>query len=365
MDKILRTIKSIKFSSLNWRAFWISLIGIFFMELVQMLGLNSALSFKSIISPLGMALQGNNLKQTLHSKLQSKFNSFSLKDADTPSNTYKYTDSSYYSSSNSFVVIDYENGEILVEKDSEKILPIASLTKIMTAIIALDLAGEDELFEVSKHAAETPPTKIGVVPGEKMTLKELLNAALLTSANDAVEVIKEGIDKKYTADVFVNSMNDKADFLKLTNSRFQNPQGFDSDNNYSTARDMAILSHYALENYPEIAEIVKKDYQLLPENRYHKRFDLYNWNGLIGVYPNVLGLKIGNTNQAGMTTIVIAEREGRKVLVVLLGAEGILERDMGASELLDLGFSEDADLPAIGIIPEQFQQKYTTWQYWN
>lgn len=86
---------------------------------------------------------------------------------------------------------------------------------------------------------------------------------------------------------------------------------------------MAVLSYYALKNYPLLAEIVKKDYVRLPANEYHKQFDLYNWQGLLGVYPNVFGLKIGNTDAAGTTTSIAAERDGKRILVVLLGAPDV------------------------------------------
>jgi len=109
----------------------------------------------------------------------------------------------------------------------------------------------------------------------------------------------------------------------------------------------------------------KKDYELLPENKNHKQFDLYNWNGLINVYPNTQGLKIGNTNDAGNTTVVLSEREGKKVLVVLLGAPGVVERDLWASQLLDYGFEKSKGLARVNLTDQDLLNKYATWQYWN
>lgn len=260
--------------------------------------------------------------------------------------------------------IDFNTGEVLVHKNFEMSFPIASVTKIMTAVVALDLAEKDDLFTVSRKASKVSPTKIGVVPGQKMSLQELLNALLLTSANDAAEVIKEGINAKYQKEIFVDSMNKKASFLNLKNSNFQNPQGFDSKKNYSSVEDLAVLTHYALSNYPLISEIVKKDYEFLPKNNNHKKFDLYNWNGLIGVYPNTIGVKIGNTGLAGKTTIVVSEREGNKIISIVLGAPGILERDLWAAKLLDLGF-EKKGLKAAIITEKDLNQKYNSWKYWN
>ncbi|KKS98144.1 MAG: serine-type D-Ala-D-Ala carboxypeptidase, D-alanyl-D-alanine carboxypeptidase (penicillin-binding protein 5/6) [Candidatus Gottesmanbacteria bacterium GW2011_GWA2_43_14] len=261
-------------------------------------------------------------------------------------------------------IINFETGEIIREKNLDKILPIASLTKVMTAVVAMDLADKDETFTVSRNAANKIPTKIGVVPGQKLSLEELLNALLLTSANDAAEVIKEGIDSKYGAEIFIRAMNAKAEFLGLRHSTFQNPQGFDAPNHYSSAGDMTVLSHYALENYPVISQIVVKDFQRLSQTRQHKKYDLYNWNGLIGVYPNVFGVKIGYTGKAGKTTVVVSQRDGVKIMAVVLGAPTVLARDLWAGQALDIGFEETAGLPAINISEQQLKAKYLTWNNW-
>jgi D-alanyl-D-alanine carboxypeptidase len=232
----------------------------------------------------------------------------------------------------------------------------------MSAVVALDLADPNETFTVTERAANIIPTKIGVVPGEKMTLHELLQAALLTSANDAVQVIADGIDTKYGEAVFVRSMNEKAKFLQLKNTHFANPQGFDDPGNYSTVEDLAVLSHYAME-YPEIADIAKHDYAFLPATVNHKQFDLPNWNGMIGVYPGAEGIKIGNTGDALYTTAVLAERQGKKVLAVVLGAANTLDRDLKASELLDIGFEKVANLKPVDVTEEQLRAKYATWHY--
>lgn len=160
-------------------------------------------------------------------------------------------------------------------------------------------------------------------------------------------------------------MNEKATFLGLTNTHFTNPQGFDAKDNYSSAEDLAILSHYALTNYPLIAQIAQKEYVYIAKNSFHKQFDLYNWNGLLGVYPQIKGLKIGNTERAGKTIIAVSNREGKQIIVVLLGAPGILERDLWTSELFDAGYTKLTHLPKVNIKEENLQAKYNTWEYWN
>lgn len=342
-----------KLSKLNWKIF---LIGIL-MGMLAVLILNLKSSTRQSFKPLTAN------SQTIISKLSEKKHNYQLKSMQGGfiSNAYA-SDFDIYASG--YVVLDFDSGEILAEKNSSQILPIASLTKLMTGVVALDLAAPTEMFTISQNASDKPATKIGVVAGEKMSLEELLNAALLTSANDATQVIKEGINQKYNSDIFEKAMNQKAKILGLKNSSFSNPQGFDGKYNYSSARDFAILSHYALTNYPLIKKIVKKDYEFLPADNNHKQFDLYNWNGLLGVYPNVLGIKIGNTNDALYTTAVVSQRENKKVLVVLLGAPGVLERDLWSSSLLDIGF-EKLGLPKIAVTENQLLEKYSTWQYWN
>ncbi len=295
-------------------------------------------------------------------KLEQKPNNIQLKkDSSLVPSVYAATD---YDQAKSYVVVDLDTGKILAAKDSKQEVPIASLTKVMSAMVALDLAAPDELFTVTPQAANMEPTKIGVVAGQQMKLTELLNASLLSSANDAMQVIADGVNQKYGQDIFVRAMNQKAAFLGLTNTHFTNPQGLDNGHPYSSASDFAVLSAYALRNYPQIADIVGKDYQFLPADSNHKQFDLYNWNGLLDVYPGTYGLKIGNTDDAGFTTAVAAERDGHRILVVLLGAPGVLQRDLWAGELLDAGFAK-FNLTPVNVTQDQLQTKYATWKYWQ
>lgn len=270
-----------------------------------------------------------------------------------------------YEKAHAYAVVDLDTGKVITSKDGDKQVPIASITKLMSAIVALDLGSPEDLFTVTERAANIIPTKIGVVPGQKLTINELLHAMLLTSANDAAEVMRDGFDTKYSRDTFVKAMNYKAEFLGLRHTHFANPQGFDDPANYSSAEDLAVLSQYALTNYPLLAQIVKKDYAFLPASKNHKQYDLYNWNGLIGVYPTAQGIKIGNTGDAGTTTVVVAARNGKKMAAVLLGAPGVLERDLWTAELLDIGYKESLGLTAVAVTEDDLRDKYATWKYFN
>jgi D-alanyl-D-alanine carboxypeptidase (penicillin-binding protein 5/6) len=243
--------------------------------------------------------------------------------------------------------VNFESGEVYYAYNAQARLPMASITKVMTAMVALDLASMEETFTVSRSATEVEPTVMGAYEGEKLTVRELVKAALLMSANDAAQVLAEGIGKKYQGDEksFVEAMNEKAKIIGLVNTKFTNPQGYDNPEHYSTCEDITVMSRYALSQYPDIARIVKEKEGRLPQNANHQTFWLPNWNMLIGTYPGADGVKIGNTGEAGHTTVASATREGKRILSCVLGAEGILKRDLAAAELLNIGFSK------VGVAP--------------
>ncbi len=357
MNNINQTLGPISLRSLL--VFGVSMMIVFLMVVIQHLGpLKSAL-----VSP---KLQTPTLLEDIQPKLEFRKNLFTLKGGEAslrPRLIAAANASQDYLNSAAFTVVDLNSGEVLEQKNFSKRLPIASLTKIMTAVVALDLADRDESFTVSQSSADQIPTKLGLIQGQKLTLEELLHGLMLVSANDAAQQIKEGIDQKYGGKVFIEAMNKKAKILGLKNTSFANPQGFDNKSNYSSVEDLAILTKYALENYQLIKEVVDKDYQFYPANLQHKQIDMYNWNGLLGVYPGSYGVKIGNTADAGYTTVVATSREGENLLAVLLGAPGVLERDLWTAQVLDEAFAKFGISPA-GITTDRLKEKYSQWKYW-
>lgn len=340
----------------RWKVFAVSFGAAFLMAVLPHLGV----SIPALISP---ATRINDPFDAIRAKLEAVPVPFHLKN---PTDLVpQVAAAGDYDQAKSYLVVDLGSGRVLDRKNDTEQLAVASLTKLMTAVVSLDLARPSDLFSISPDAAEISPTRIGVIPGQKMSLQQLLQASLMTSANDAAQVIEGGVDSEYGADIFIRAMNEKAKDLGLKNTHFSNPQGLDTPpGNYSSAADLAVLADYALQNYPVIAGIVKNDYQFLPADENHKQFDLYNWNGLLDVYPGTYGVKIGNTDQAGYTTIVASVRGGKNILVVLLGAGGVMERDLWASELLDLGFKQEGIDP-VNVTENQLRAKYATWRYWN
>lgn len=346
--------------SLNWKPFAAALVSVFIMVAIQKSGVTSSFitNNKNLADP---STKVQAIDQVLP-KLLNYENTFELKKPSTII-TSAYAGAEYDSAA-AYAVVDFDTGEVILSKNLDKQLRIASVTKIMTSIVALDLATPSELFTVTETASKAIPTRLALTPGEKMSVEELINAALLTSANDCAQLLQEGIDTKYGDKIFIDAMNEKAKFLGLKNSHFTNPQGFDNKYHYSSVEDVAILTRYAMTNYPLIAEVAKKEFEELEATPDHKYHWLNNWNGLVGVYPGAIGLKIGNTGEAGHTTSVVVEREGKKLIAVLLGAPGVLERDYWTSQILDAAFDK-VGVKAANITEEDLRAKYKTFKYFN
>lgn len=231
--------------------------------------------------------------------------------------------------------VETKTGQVFYAKNPYKRLPIASLVKVMTSLVALEYKSMDEKFSVSEPAADMEPDKMFLVPGEKLSLRELLGGIFLVSANDAAEVLAEGI----TGDrqEFIKLMNDKAKQLGLKDTYLVNPTGLDEDfnNSYSTAYDLAILTRYLIRRYPAVVEISSTEHIYLPQTSDRQEYDMYSGINLLTTYPGVVGFKTGYTPEAGLTLITLARKNGHEIIGVLLGSE---DRRDEARELLDYSF---------------------------
>jgi D-alanyl-D-alanine carboxypeptidase len=359
-------LETLNITKQQLRIFLCTFLAMFIMMCLQYLGVQGPVNPIKLVMPVPQdrPIEETGAMKTVRPLLEEKKNTFQLKNPTSQVVAPAHAASTLDRASG-YAVVDLDTGEVIAAKDGNTKLPIASITKVMTSVVALDLAEANEMFTVSEYAASIEPTKIGVIPGQKMTLDELLNGLMLVSGNDTAEVIREGIDQKYGEEVFIKAMNEKAKILGLENTSFANPQGFDDPQNYSSVEDLAILTHYAINNYPEIADIAKRDYHFVHADDNHKQFDMYNWNGLLGVYPDAQGLKIGSTGDAGKTTIVTAKRGGKNMAAIVLGAPRIIERDLWAAQLLDIGYERTLGLKPVNVTEEQLRAKYKTWKYWN
>lgn len=232
--------------------------------------------------------------------------------------------------------VDINSGQVLFEKNSRQKLSVASLVKIMTAVVALENKGWSDSVVVSGRAAGMEPDSMLLKAGEQLTVEELLYGVFLVSANDAAEVLAETSTKD--REEFLGQMNTKAVQLGMKDTAFINPTGLEEDGReqYSTAYDVTIMARYAVKSFPHLVDISGTPHIVLPETSTHQDYDLYSGINLLTSYPGVLGFKTGYTPQAGLTLVTLAEKEGRKVLGVLLGSQNRREE---AKELLDYSFS--------------------------
>lgn len=240
------------------------------------------------------------------------------------------------------VLITLEGGKkTLFEKNISQRRPIASLTKLMTALVAQDVYHFDQIFNVSKEAVNQEEEKGELKTGENLSLKELLHIMLIESSNDAAWVIAEGkiIDQEdfLGKEGFVELMNLKAKDIGLKNTSFINPTGLDGLENYSTSEDLIKFAHYLIKNYPQILEITKKQsYEVLnPDNNLH-HFIPENTNKLLGEIPEIIGGKTGFTDEAGGCILLILENENGSYLInVVLGTASSEARFEEVKKLID------------------------------
>ena len=231
------------------------------------------------------------------------------------------------------IVVDGRNGDVMFRKDPDERRAIASATKLMTALLALERSKPREVFTAPTYNAQPAESRIDLRPGERMAVVDLLEALLLESANDAAVTLAEGISASREA--FVAEMNERAAELGLEGTSYANPIGLDDAVNYSTARDLAALS-VRLMRRPRFARIVDMPAAELETGARVRVID--NRNRLVASHPWVSGIKTGHTLQAGYVLVgSAAGRGGARVISVVLGEPGEAERDADTLALLRWG----------------------------
>ena len=233
-------------------------------------------------------------------------------------------------SARSAILIDADSNAVLYEQNANERLPMASTTKIMTALVALENASLDKEVAVSPNAVGVEGSSVCLKNGEVMTLEELLYAMLLESANDAAAAI--AIDIGSSIEGFAELMNEKARSLGLDDTSFENPHGLDGENHYTTASDLAKITAAALEKN-EFAKIVSTYKYRIPMGDSYRY--LLNHNKLLRQYEGAIGVKTGFTKKSGRCLVSAAEKDGLKLIAVTLSCPDDW-RDHSA--MLDYGF---------------------------
>lgn len=242
----------------------------------------------------------------------------------------------------SVLMYSLANDKAIYEKAPEEKIPMASLTKVMTAIIALENPKPDDRYRVFKENLVGEST-MGLSEGEVLSLKELLYGLILHSGNDASETLASNFPGGRLA--FIKAMNDKAKALGLSDTNFTNPSGLEGDGNqYSTASDLLVMTRYALYNFPTFSQIVAAPEYHIEASSSHGEYFLTNETNLLTTYPGVKGVKTGYTTEAGFCLITYLDYKNEKIIGILLGSQN---RRQEMKDLLDYS------LRSLGVEPPE------------
>jgi D-alanyl-D-alanine carboxypeptidase (penicillin-binding protein 5/6) len=238
-----------------------------------------------------------------------------------------------------YLVENSATGEVLAIRNPRERLPIASITKLMTVLVALEHARPDDVVIVSARAADVGESTVDLTAGEQLTVRELVEAALVPSANDAATALAEYVSRS-DLKAFVALMNAKAQELGLTDTHFMNVDGLDTVGHYSSARDVTALALAAMRN-PLVRETVRRRNVTVGGHTFSSR------NDLLSSFPHVFGVKTGHTSAAGWSEVAAVRGRGLTIYATLLGEPTQAARDADLSALLAWGLARYRVVPAI------------------
>ena len=273
-------------------------------------------------------------------------------------------------------LLDVQSGRIIFAHNGEKRMRIASLTKIMTAIVAIEHGQLSDQVTVGRNAFAKEGSSIYLKMGEQMSLEHLLYGLMLRSGNDAAVAIAEHVGGSLEG--FVYMMNEKAQWIGMSASHFANPHGLDdSDEHFSTANDMAKLTRYALHN-EVFREIVKTKWKQVDNPHEAWDYRWYNKNKLLSLYPGADGVKTGSTKKARRCLVSSATREGRQLVVVTLNdptdwvdhmrlfdygfRSGLATRLLPAAEELPVAAEPTVTEPSLSLLQRMLQLLRDSWR---
>jgi len=242
----------------------------------------------------------------------------------------------------SAIVIEASTGNVTYAHNADQKRAIASTTKLMTALLALEAGGLKDVVSAGRYRAAPAESQIHLAPGEKMTEADLLRALLVYSANDAAETIAEHVAGSEGA--FVRRMNRRAQQLGLKNTHYANPIGLDEPGNYSTARDLVTLTR-TLRKHRFFRRTVNSTSVTLKSGRVTRT--LANRNTLLNEASWVDGVKTGHTTQAGDVLVASGSRHGVRLISAVLGEDGKASRNADSLQLLQYGFSKYVRVRAV------------------
>lgn len=254
------------------------------------------------------------------------------------------------------VVIDRKSKDVIYEKNAYSQRPMASTTKIMTAVVVLENANLSDIVETSKKAAGTGGSTLGFKAGSKISVNDLLYGLLLVSGNDAAVALAEHIGG--SVEGFSSMMNQKAKQLGLENTNFVTPHGLDMQGHYTTAYELALLTDYALEN-KKFAEIVNTKNHTITIQDYTK--SLNNTNELLGTLNGVNGVKTGFTNGANRCLVTSTKRNDMEIITVVLGSDTRKLRALDSTKLIEHAYQNYTYIN----IKEKIEEEFDIWKKIN
>ena len=257
----------------------------------------------------------------------------------------------------SYILKETGSPNVLMSRDVDKPVSPASLTKIMTCIMAIESGRLDEVVTIPKEATMVEPTRAGLTIGEKVRLRDLVKAAMVNSSNDAAFSIAMHLGGSVEA--FVAQMNNRARALGMTNTSFTNPAGYDKGvyaGNRTTARDLMILTEHAVRN-PEFNAIARLDRAVFNELSTGKTYNLKTHNKLLAIYPYTVGIKTGYTARAGCCLIARAIKDRKDLLMVMLDAR--TNRWSMAADMFDRGFESNNRDQLLAVEPTRLDSGVT------
>ena len=231
-----------------------------------------------------------------------------------------------------YLVENPVTGEVLVQHSAWSRAPIASLTKLMTVLVTLDRASWNDVVRVRSDAAAVGESTVNLRAGERLTVGDLVKAALIQSANDAADALADYVSHG-DQNAFVALMNEKAKQLGLQRTHFVRPDGLDVPGHYSTAHDVTVLAQVAMRD-PSIRSVVRLRTDTIAGHRH-----LHTWNDLLGVFRGLYGVKTGHTAAAGWCEVAAVRRNGVTLYTTVLGSPSRSQRNTDLAVLLRWGIS--------------------------
>ena len=258
--------------------------------------------------------------------------------------------------SRSAIIYERSSGTILYRKNENKKIKMASTTKIMTAIVVIEKSNLDDIVTISRKAAGTGGSRLGLHAEDKISVHDLLYGLLLCSGNDAAVALAEYVGGDVSH--FANLMNSKTSELGLTSTHFVTPHGIDNDDHYTTAYELALITNYALKN-ETFRKIVGTKIYNVSINGYSK--NLSNTNELLGNLDGVYGVKTGFTNGANRCLVTSVKRNNMDLICIVLGADTKKDRTKDSCQLIEYAFQNYKMVD----IKEKITNEFANWKICN